>query len=320
MPAVVTAWRFAAVGDPPSVLDTRGPAAEAIATAWWILLVLGVGAFLVAMGFLTVASLRTARRTQPGARFIVGWGVVFPAVLFTMLLGLHLWSGGMTYRPGNQPAVAVEIVGAQFWWEMTYEDDDGEVVTANELVVPAGQPVELRLRSADVIHSFWVPALQGKMDMIPGRTNVFWLEADEPGMFHGYCAEFCGIQHARMQITVVALEAEAFQDWLAEQREDAAPPASTLARQGMEVFAEVGCASCHGVRGQHPDPPRRIAPDLTHMASRRTLAAGTIPNDRENLRRWIVAPQEIKPGNRMPATTIDADRLEALLAYLEGLR
>lgn len=312
----MTSWQLAAVGDPPSTLETRGPAADAIATVWWILLALGVVAFVIAMGFLLVAALRTTARA-PGSRFIVGWGLVFPGVLFTFLLGLHIWSGNATYRPGAEPALEVEVIGYQFWWEMRY--DDGEVVTANELVIPAGEPVELTLLTDDVIHTFWVPALHGKMDMIPGRENTFWVEADEPGAYHGYCAEYCGIQHARMQLTAIALERDEFDAWLEARREPAPEPDSELTQQGMEVFENAGCANCHGVAGHFPDPPDIIAPDLTHLATRETLAAGILENNRGNLGGWILAPQDLKPGNRMPGTDLDGDELQALLAYLESL-
>ena len=313
----MTSAPLAAVGEAPSALDTRGPAAEVIANVWWLLLGLGTAAFLIAMGFLLVASIRTAREREPGNRFIVGWGIVFPGVLFTGLLGLHIYAGTETYRPNPDPELTVEVIGFQFWWEMRY--DDGEVVTANELVIPAGQPVELTLLADDVIHSFWIPALHGKMDMIPGRANTFWVEADEPGSYHGYCAEYCGIQHARMQLTATALEPEEFDAWLEERTQPAEDPETDLAQQGMEVFEDAGCINCHGVQGHFPDPPEIIAPDLTHLASRKTLAAGILENNRGNLAGWLLAPQDLKPGNRMPATDLDGEELQALLAYLEGL-
>jgi cytochrome c oxidase subunit 2 len=212
--------------------------------------------------------------------------------------------------------VTVEVIGHQFWWEIRYPDSG--VVTANEITIPAGEPVRLLLRSADVIHSFWVPQLHGKMDLVPGRENTFWVTADTPGRYRGICAEFCGIQHAKMHKLVVALDRPDFDAWLQDQQAEAAEPATEQARRGREVFLQSSCVECHAVRGH--TPPNDVGPDLTHLASRFTLAAGILPNNRGALGGWLLDPQSQKRGARMPPTNLSGPDLQALLDYLEALR
>jgi cytochrome c oxidase subunit 2 len=190
--------------------------------------------------------------------------------------------------------------------------------TANEIHVPVGRPVVLELRSTDVIHSFWPPNLSAKRDLIPGHENSLWLQADAPGEYRGQCAEFCGHQHAKMAFLVVAEPPDSFAGWLARQRDTAATPADSLTRRGQEVFLGSACPMCHAIGGTPAGS--RVGPDLTHLGSRRTLAAGTLPNTRGNLAGWIVNPQAIKPGAKMPPNALSPDDLQALLAYLETLR
>jgi cytochrome c oxidase subunit 2 len=192
------------------------------------------------------------------------------------------------------------------------------VRTANEIHVPVGRPVAIDLKSRDVIHSFWVPNLHGKMDAIPGRVTNTWLQADSPGVWRGQCAEFCGLQHAHMALTVVAHPAHEFEQWLSAQREPATQPTEEIALRGQQVFLSGPCMMCHTIRGT--PALSAFGPDLTHVASRRTLAAGTIPNTRGHLAGWILDPQVIKPGTRMPPTALGSEDLQALLAYLERLR
>jgi cytochrome c oxidase subunit 2 len=191
------------------------------------------------------------------------------------------------------------------------------VTTANELHIPAGQRVRLRLTSRDVIHSFWVPALQGKMDMIPGRTTETWLRAERPGLHRGQCAEYCGHQHARMALWVVVDSPDGFAAWLAQERRPAAEPLDAEAQRGRAVFQAQACAGCHAIRGATVGVG---GPDLTHVANRRTLAAGTLDNVPGNLAGWIADPQAHKPGNLMPRVPLRAPDLHALVAYLGTLR
>jgi cytochrome c oxidase subunit II len=209
----------------------------------------------------------------------------------------------------------VEVEAHRYWWRITYPDEGVE--TANEVVVPTGETVELALTTEDVIHSFWVPQLAGKVDMIPGRTNELVVEADEPGEYQGYCAEYCGLAHSQMRFLVVAMEPEEYAEWVEGHREPAPAPETELARQGQQAFMGSGCVYCHRIDGTNATSD--VGPDLTHLASRRTLAAGLVPNNPGHLAAWIVDPQDMKPGNAMPGTMLEPEELQALLVYLETL-
>ena len=239
------------------------------------------------------------------------------------LVGVLLMSFGSGRRLTATPppdALQVRVTGRQWWWEVVYRDavPSRWATSANEIHVPVGRPVVFELRGGDVIHSFWVPNLGVKRDMIPGQPTSIWFQADTPGVYRGQCAEFCGYQHAKMAFLVVAEPPEQFAAWLERQRDTAHTPSDSLARRGQEVFLASSCVMCHAVGGTPAGS--RVGPDLTHLASRRTLAAGTLPNTRGHLAGWIVDPQQIKPGARMPPNAIEPNDLEALLAYLESLR
>jgi cytochrome c oxidase subunit 2 len=225
----------------------------------------------------------------------------------------------LTAAPGGE-ALQIRVTGRQWWWEVEYRDSIASnwATTANEIHVPVGRPVVVELRSADVIHGFWIPNLGVKRDLIPGETTSIWFQADAPGVYRGQCAEFCGHQHAKMALLVVAEPADSFAGWLARQRDSASTPADSLARRGQEVFLASSCVMCHAIQGTPAGS--RVGPNLTHLAGRGTLAAGTLPNTRGNLAGWILDPQRIKPGVRMPPNEIAPDDLHALLAYLEGLK
>jgi len=197
---------------------------------------------------------------------------------------------------------------------------DSQVVTANELHIPVGQRVDVKVTSADVIHSFWVPSLQAKMDLIPGRVNTTWIEADQAGEFRGQCAEYCGVQHAHMALIVVAEPPAQYQAWLAAQKQPAANPTDPEAQQGLQTFAQAGCINCHTIRLAGAGPGGTIGPDLTHVASRKTIAAGTLPNGRGQRAGWVMDAQAIKPGNKMPTMDLDPASLQAILALLDQLQ
>ncbi len=212
--------------------------------------------------------------------------------------------------------MTVVVTGHQWWWEIRYPGTSA--VTANELHIPVRTPVRVEVRTADVIHSFWVPQLNRKVDAIPGRTNVVELNADTPGRYRGACAEFCGLQHAHMALYVFAQPAADFRRWLTRESRPATQPAGGLAAAGARVFADGTCSSCHAIRGT--DANSDVGPDLTHVASRTTLAAVTIPNGDATLRDWITDNQHIKPGNQMPDIGLPGSQLDAVVAYLEGLK
>ena len=214
----------------------------------------------------------------------------------------------------------IRVIGHQWWWEVVYPDTipQDQIETANEIHIPVGEPVVIAFESQDVIHSFWVPNLNGKRDLIPGYKTSLWLQADRAGVYRGQCAEFCGHEHAKMALVVVAQPPAEFEAWRAKQRQSQLPPTDSVAKRGEQVFLARDCVMCHAIAGTPAGG--RTGPDLTHVASRATLAAGTLPNTRGNLGGWIVDPQRIKPGVLMPPNQIAPQDLQALLTYLETLK
>jgi cytochrome c oxidase subunit 2 len=225
-------------------------------------------------------------------------------------------------HPSTPPGVTIRVTGHQYWWEVEYvgREPSESFTTANELHVPVGVPVRLELVAGDVIHSFWVPQLAGKTDLIPGQRNVMWIQAERPGRYYGHCAEYCGAQHANMEMYVIAEPKREFESWLARERQAAPGPAQMSDATGYAVFQRVGCANCHTIRGTTAGG--RVGPDLTHLASRTTIGAGVLPNTRGNLAGWIANAQAIKPGIAMPTMgeSLAPNDLQHLLAYLETLR
>ncbi|HEX3233198.1 MAG TPA: cytochrome c oxidase subunit II [Gemmatimonadales bacterium] len=241
------------------------------------------------------------------------------AILFVFLFLSYDTSRAMTGRPAGEP-LQIRVTGHQWWWEVEYRDSLPQhwATTANEIHVPVGRPVVFDFRSSDVNHSFWVPQLGGKRDLIPGQETSLWFRADTAGVYRGQCAEFCGYQHAKMAFEVIAEPPPRFAEWLVQQRDTAATPTDSLAQRGQLVFVTSPCVMCHSISGTTAGS--RIGPDLTHIASRRTIAAGTLLNTQGNLFAWITDPQGLKPGTRMPATQLGPKDLAAVVAYLETLR
>jgi cytochrome c oxidase subunit II len=307
-----------------SVLEPHGPNADGTAAIGWVLF---IGAALI---FFFVAALAACalwaapqrRAWLARKQFIFGAGIVFPAVALVGLLAYTLTRANEIDLREDSAAVRIEVVAEMWWWRVHYLDRTGaaQLVTANEIHMPVGRTIELSLKSPDVIHSFWVPSLAGKLDMIPGRTNVLRVRAHSTGIYRGQCAEYCGMQHAKMAFYVVARPAEEFERWFAAQREPAAQPASSFAARGAELFLAKGCGECHAVRGTRAAGV--LGPDLTHVGSRASLAAGILPNNAGTLAGWIAASQDIKPGNRMPSffSTLAGEELRALAVYLESLQ
>jgi cytochrome c oxidase subunit 2 len=250
-----------------------------------------------------------------GRRLQLVAGGLAPALIVVVLFIVTVHALRAFTTPAVSDDTDVEIIGRQWWWEVRYPRLG--IISANEIHIPVGRPVRLTVRSADVIHSFWVPQLHGKIDLIPGRTNTLRLDATRSGTYRGQCAEYCGLQHTRMGLRVVAHEPDRYAAWAAGERADASPPPDTLATAGMRVFDRV-CASCHTIRGTLATGIR--GPDLTHVASRASLAAGTIPNQPRLLAEWIVDAERIKPGSGMPPIALSPADLRAVVAYLESLR
>lgn len=307
-----------------SVLSPAGPAAASIVSLSWVLVVGAAVIFAGVMGLLAWAvSRRSARPVHPG-RWIMGGGVAFPLVVLASLFVYSHWRtpGWLVQPPAG--ALIVSITAHMWWWEVRYRDPASgrDVTLANELHLPIGRPVWLGLNSPDVIHSFWVPALAGKVDMVPGRVNHLLVEAHQTGVYRGQCAEYCGEQHARMALHVVARLPAEFEAWLAAQAQPAAAPGgpdAPLLERGRQAFLAQRCNACHTVRGVAGEG--RLGPDLTHVGSRLYLGAGTLRNQSGSMAQWVAHTQAIKPGARMPSSVdMEGATLQALAAWLEHLK
>jgi cytochrome c oxidase subunit 2 len=308
-----------------STVHPASHASHEIAHLWWVMMIASWVGFAIVVFLLALGWWRRNRRDLPGGAgdraataWIVGLGVGVPVLL---LSALFVWADVFVIDSTAAPSrgstqMTVEVRGHQFWWEARYPGT--AVVTANEIHIPVGTRVRAVVTTADVIHSFWVPELNRKIDMIPGRRSSIQLEADHPGVFRGQCAEFCGLQHAHMSFLVYADPPGRFSAWLAAQAHPAAAPTGALAARGRRVFLSEPCADCHTIRGTSADA--KIGPDLTHVASRETLAANTIPNEPADLAEWIADPQHVKPGSLMPDVKLTSEELRALVAYLGTLK
>ncbi|HEX7023073.1 MAG TPA: cytochrome c oxidase subunit II [Trueperaceae bacterium] len=313
---------------PRSALEPAGPVAAKqlglfMTTFWW-----GMGVWVVVTALLIIAIVRFRARkgrrdelpeqTHGSAVLEVIWTTV--PVIILIIIGVptvRLIFETETYVPKGGDTLHVTVVGHQWWWEFNYPDEG--IVTANELHVPVGTKIVLDLQSADVIHSFWVPRLAGKRDLIPNQDNQLWLEASEPGVYWGHCAELCLGPHAYMRFRVIAQEPAQYQAWVeafhnADTRQVAAEP---QVQEGQQLFRQVGCAGCHSIRGYAQG---KIGPDLTNLGMRRTIGAGVLENTPKNLAAWIADPQAIKPGNYMPDLGLGDDQIQSLVAYLESLK
>lgn len=311
---------------PMNILTGAGPVASTQARlGWWLMIVSAVVVIVVAV-LVLIAALRRRQtmtdavvRSGSGMRWVIVGGMIVPVVLLVITFGLTLATENATAAPPSAPAITVQIIGHRWWWEVKYVGDPAHtVVTANEIHVPVGKPVRVELSSADVIHSFWIPQLAGKTDVIPGQRNVAWIQADSAGTYRGACTEYCGLQHANMAAFVVAESPAKFAEWMKSQQNGAATPADPDAAAGLAVFQKSACAACHAIRGS--DALGHVGPDLTHLASRATLAGGALENSRGNLAGWIANSQAIKPGNDMPTMTLSPRDLQALVSYLETLK
>lgn len=326
----------------PSTLAPAGQGAHLIAPLAWLLIVVATIVCLVVAALVVAGARRRGTITEHAAVDTgggTGWiqfgGLLIPLIVLAATFVLSEHTLGLLPRAhaaeratpvtaaAADTGMTIDVTGRQWWWQIRYGGSGttggGGFTTANELHVPVGRPVHVRLHSSDVNHSFWIPQLSPKEDMIPGRVNTLTLQAERPGTYRGECSEFCGDEHARMVFTVVADSPEQFAAWMARESAAAAAPADSLAERGRRAFLANACAFCHTVRGTTAQGI--VAPDLTHVASRPTLAAGTLPNTRPMLEGWIMNAPAIKPGTQMPAfPQLDSSTLRALVAYLETLR
>jgi cytochrome c oxidase subunit 2 len=318
----------------PWVIAAAGPHAAQIEKLWWLFFAVLITVFVLVMGTLFVALFRKRRRLEaigpqlilsgPRERRVsrvVGSCIATTVIILFVLLVTSVRAGNAVAPPDSKAALTIKVTGSQWWWRFEYEDAIASyiVTTANELHIPAGRPVLLKLRSNDVIHSFWVPQLQGKRDLIPGKEdNTLTIQADVPGTYYGQCAEFCGHQHAKMRLLVIAESPQAFNEWLRHEREPAAEPATATEREGHRLFLDAKCVMCHTIRGT--DAAATPGPDLTHFGSRRYIAAGALLNTPENLSQWIRDPHAFKPGVNMPTNPMSTAEQSAIASYLESLQ
>jgi cytochrome c oxidase subunit 2 len=309
-----------------NIFNPAGPAAQTIAWLGWLLFGVCALVYVLVMLALVWALVRRRQESDDSPRVeraltrTVSGAVGLTVLTLIVFTISSVFAGRGLTSPRGAGAVTIDAIGHQWWWEFQYRDvSPSEFVTSpNELHIPIGVPVVIKAMSRDVIHSFWVPNLHGKRDLIPGQVTNFWLQADRPGVYRGQCAEFCGHQHANMAFIVVAEPMRKFQTWIQHQRRAAMEPSTPDQEHGRQVFLDSQCVMCHTVRGTHAGS--RVGPELTHIGSRATLAAGTLPNTAEHLAAWVRDPQAVKPGNRMPATPMSSENRAALLAYLRSLR
>ncbi|HWI84004.1 cytochrome c oxidase subunit II, partial [Ramlibacter sp.] len=315
------------------VLDAMGVQAGHIVDLWRLFLFTCTAVFVAILVGLAYVLLRRPRagadtppdlsmvnRPEPGPRRHVTQAAAISVVLLLMLVAASVLTDRALARMPLKDALNIEVTAHQWWWTVRYRSGEvwQEFETANEIHVPVGRPVVIRLAADDVIHSLWIPNLAGKKDLIPGRTALMQLRADRAGVYRSQCAEFCGFQHALMGLFVIAEPQEQFELWQAAQRLSAPPPADSRTQRGKALVESTACAMCHTVQGTYAQGKR--APDLTHLAGRRTLAAGALPNTPESLASWIADPQRHKPGSNMPTIPISSDDLQAIVAYLETLK
>lgn len=313
-----------------SALSPEGDTARAILELFWFFTAVCAAVFLIVMALLLIAvARRRAIASDPvlepdpaqerRTAWIVGGGIAATVVILTIFTVASFLTNKSFAEP-RPHGLTINVTGHQWWWQVNYEahQADQTFETANEIHIPVGQPVKLDFESPDVIHSFWVPNLAGKQDLIPGRYTTLTIEADHPGIYRGQCAEYCGIQHAHMAMYVVAQTPSDFADWRAQQLKPAAASNNPDLRHGQQVFQSSACAACHTIRGTSAGGI--VGPDLTHFGSRMTIAAGTLRNSPGNLTGWIADPQSVKPYTRMPAVALTGPDLIAVSHYLESLK
>ncbi len=308
----------------PSLLEPASDAAARIERLWWVVFWISTVVVVLVVGLIIAAAVRRTgsptgdeidrSRVPWGERFIVVGGLWITGAILAATFLLSLWEMNALSSPPQDPRLSVEVVARNWWWEVRYPNG---AVTANEIHIPVGEPVEVKLPSGDVIHSFWVPQLQVKKDHIPGMDNRLWLVADAPGRYRGQCAEYCGLQHANMVFYVVAQPRADFSAWLAREASPASAATTLGASRGRDIFLGSSCAGCHTIRGT--TAVGDLGPDLTHLAARETIGAGLMPLTRENLRDFVANPQDDKPGVTMPPTELSGDELEAVVDYLMQL-
>ena len=312
-----------------STFTPAGPQSARIETLFWAMTGVGAAVCIAVYVALAYAAWHAGKRMAPLADTAqvaqrvqkpVVLAVAATVIILLAFLGADYATGRPLTSPPRGNELVIEVIGNQWWWDINYKDPvpSRQLNTANEIHIPVGRPVVLELKSRDVIHSIWVPNLTPKRDLVPGYTTSVWLQADRPGIYRGQCAEFCGHQHAKMGLVVIAESPERFARWFNAQLQPHAPPGDSVEQRGHEVFMKKGCILCHTIAGTPAGG--RVGPNLSHIGSRHGLAAMSLPNTRGHLAGWIVDPQSVKPGVRMPSNQLSSGDLQALLTYLERLK
>jgi cytochrome c oxidase subunit II len=317
-----------------SALDAGGVQSERLENLWWIFFFVCAAVYLIVMAVLIAAwyrakkaSAETAPEIKPNperekrvGNIVKGAIAVTILTLFVLMISSFRTGRAINSLSSAPDYLSIKVTGHQWWWEIEYQDavPSNNVTTANELHIPVGRPIKLELKSNDVIHSFWLPNLHGKKDLVPNMPTAFYFQADKPGTYWGQCAEFCGYQHAKMRFIVVVESPEEFDKWINAGRQSSMPPATDLQKRGREIFLTSSCVQCHTVQGTIA--AGRVGPNLTHIASRPYIAAGSLRLTREHLQNWVTDPQKIKPGIRMPMNNYSTEDLQALIEYLESLK
>lgn len=331
------AWTACATacGGIQNAINPAGPQADRLSHLWWLMFyVCSIVFVLVMLALLFAVAKRTQGAHAPTApllypaaeqerrkrNVVISALTVTVAILFVFLIVSFSVGRSMTAELDQKNGLTIEVTGHQWWWEVRYLDVDASNIftTANEIHIPVGVPVTFSLRASDVIHSFWVPNLTGKKDLIPGKIATIWLQADKRGVYRGQCAEYCGLQHAHMALWIVAEPQDQFNAWRQNQTQTSVPPSSNSEQRGQKVFLTATCVMCHAINGTPAGS--NIGPNLTHIGSRNTIGAATLANTRDHLSQWVTDSQSVKPGNKMPQNNLSPEDLQALLDYLQSLK
>lgn len=331
---VLACAALASCGGPQNALDSAGVQAGRLESLWWVFFWVCAVVYVIVMAILVIAFLRNRRadeksapellpdpaREQRVSNIVKGAVGISIIVLFTLMVLSFRTGRAVNSLSYAESPIEIRITGNQWWWDVEYRDPvpSMNIRTANELHLPVGRPVKLNLQSTDVIHSFWLPNMHGKIDLIPGYETTFFFRPDEAGTYFGQCAEFCGYQHAKMRFAVTVESQEDYEKWAAAQRQVPPPPVDPLQQRGQQIFLTSVCTQCHAVAGTTANA--RVGPDLTHIATRHYIAAASMHNVHDHLKAWITDPQRIKPGVRMPMNTYAEEDLNALVTYLENLK
>jgi cytochrome c oxidase subunit 2 len=317
-----------------SAVDAAGVQSERLGSLWWLFLGITAAVYIIVMVLLIIAFFRVKRANEqsepdiyPDAGRDKRIGNIIKAavgvttiVLFALMITSFRTGRAVDTLSLSQDPLEIKVTGQQWWWQVEYIDPtpSNMVTTANEIHIPVGRPIKIKLESHDVIHSFWVPNLHGKKDLIPNYPTTIYFRADKPGIYWGQCAEYCGYEHAKMRLMVIAESADDFSAWYAASQKPAVEPVNDVQRRGQQIFLTTTCAQCHTVNGTNASG--RVGPNLTHVASKPYIASASLANDRENLASWISDPQAIKPGIRMPMNTYSTEDLNALVDYIQSLK